>query len=210
MQKLFITQKNLIKIFFLCCMFIAQWAYAEKADKDKPINVESDKMTADDLKKISYFDGHVVMTQGTIRLTGEHVIVTEDKTTGFKHATAYGDPVTFRQKKEASDQWVDGVAQHVEYDEKIGRVELFDKAIVRQDKDEIKGNYLSYDLNSEFLQAEGKSKNNAPTPKGRVHMIFKPEDNKASTPAPATTPSNTQPKPSVPTPTLKIDSDTTP
>ncbi|MBU6467685.1 MAG: lipopolysaccharide transport periplasmic protein LptA [Betaproteobacteria bacterium] len=180
-------------------MISSTLANAEKADKDKPINVESDKMTADDIKKISYFDGHVVMTQGTIRLTGDHVIVSEDKS-GFKHATAYGDPVAFRQKKEASDQWVDGVAQHVEYDEKIGRVELFDKAIVRQDKDEIKGNYLSYDLNSEFLQAEGKDKNDIKAPKGRVHMIFKPEENK----------NTSAPKPSTTAPTLKLDSESNP
>ncbi|HQT81532.1 MAG: lipopolysaccharide transport periplasmic protein LptA [Ferrovum sp. 37-45-19] len=199
MLKPLTTQKNHIKIFIIFLLVTSLSAKADKADKDKPINIESDKMTADDIKKISYFDGNVVMTQGTIRLTGEHIIVSEDKT-GFKHATAFGDPVTFRQKKEASDQWVDGIAKHVEYDEKIGRVELFNKAIVRQGKDEIKGNYLSYDLNTEFLQAEGKDKNNIKTPKGRVHMIFKPEDNKA----PATG------KPSTFTPTLKTDGATTP
>ena len=41
-------------------------ARAEKADRNKPMNVEADALRYDDLKQISVFTGHVVVTKGTI------------------------------------------------------------------------------------------------------------------------------------------------
>ena len=41
-------------------------AHAERADRDKPLNIEADNMTYDDLKQVNIFTGHVVATKGTI------------------------------------------------------------------------------------------------------------------------------------------------
>jgi lipopolysaccharide export system protein LptA len=157
-------------------------AHAELADRDKPINIESNKMTADDNKKVTYFEGHVVLTQGTIRLTADRMTVREDAA-GFKYASAYGEPVTFRQKREGLNEWVDGVAQHAEYDGKIERIELFEKALVRREKDEIRGNYLAYDMKTEFMQGHGTpAPSTAPnSSSGRVHVILQPQHDKTDT-----------------------------
>jgi lipopolysaccharide export system protein LptA len=163
-------------------------ALAEKADRDKPVNIEADKMTADDNRKVTYFEGRVVLTQGTIRITADRMTVREDPS-GFKTASAYGDPVTFRQKRDGVNEWVDGVAQHAEYDEKQDRVELFEKAVVRRDKDEIRGNYLSYDLKTEFLQARGSGAGEQAPAGGRVHVTLQPKSDKnkpAAEPSPQT------------------------
>ena len=44
----------------------AGFACAEKADRDKPMNVEADALRYDDLKQTSVFSGRVVLTKGTI------------------------------------------------------------------------------------------------------------------------------------------------
>ncbi len=172
-------------------LFCSLPVHAERADRDKPVNIEADKMTADDNKKTTHFEGRVVLTQGTIRLTADDMTVREDPD-GFKYATAYGNPVTFRQKREGVNEWVDGMAQHVEYNGKLDRIELFDKAVVHRDKDEIRGNYLSYDTKTEFLQARGAGSTDGgqASPNGRVHVTLQPKGDKTK-PA-ATTPS--QPK----------------
>ena len=175
---------NATLLFAACCLP----AHADRADRDKPVNIEADKMTADDNKKITYFEGKVILTQGTIRLTADHMTVHEDPD-GFKYASAYGNPVTFRQKREGVNEWVDGVAQHMEYNGKIDRVELFDKALVRRDKDEIRGDYLSYDTKTEFLQARGTGGTGtagaAPAAAGgRVHVTLQPKGDKPQGNAP--------------------------
>ena len=42
---------------------------AEKADRDKPINLEADKVSLDDNQKVSVFEGNVILTQGTTKIT---------------------------------------------------------------------------------------------------------------------------------------------
>jgi lipopolysaccharide export system protein LptA len=181
-----------VLLLLFCCLP----AHAERADREKPVNIEADKMTADDNKKSTHFEGRVILTQGTIRLTADDMTVREDAD-GFKFATAYGNPVTFRQKREGVNEWVDGMAQRVEYNGKLDRIELFDKALVRRDKDEIRGNYLSYDTKTEFLQARGAGDSGQASPNGRVHVTLQPKNDKTKPVAP-------------PSPQLKRDPDMAP
>src|SRR5687768_6901822 len=80
---------------------------AEKADREKPINLEADRVSIDDAKKVSVFEGNVVLTQGTLVIRADRMIVRED-TQGFNHGTAYGNPVTFRQKRDGVDEYIEG------------------------------------------------------------------------------------------------------
>ncbi|HTO51583.1 MAG TPA: lipopolysaccharide transport periplasmic protein LptA, partial [Burkholderiales bacterium] len=121
---------------------------AERADRDKPLNVEADRMLADDGKQTVVFEGRVVLTQGTFVLRADKLTVRQDKE-GFQSGVAVGSPATFRQKRDGVDEWIDGEALRIEYDGKVERVELFDKARVSRDKDEVRGNYISYDTRSE-------------------------------------------------------------
>jgi lipopolysaccharide export system protein LptA len=186
-QKSPICRRVVLEATLLLTVFCLP-AHAERADREKPVNIEADKMTADDNKKSTHFEGRVILTQGTIRLTADDMTVREDAD-GFKFATAYGNPVTFRQKREGVNEWVDGMAQHVEYNGKLDRIELFDKALVRRDKDEIRGNYLSYDTKTEFLQARGAGATDGgqASPNGRVHVTLQPKNDKTK-PAPAPSP----------------------
>ena len=54
-------------------------AQAEKADRSKPINLESDRMHVDDAQKLSVFEGKVLMTQGTLSIRADNVTVRQDK-----------------------------------------------------------------------------------------------------------------------------------
>lgn len=177
-------------LLLLCLSSLAAWA--EKADRDKPVHIESDKLTADDLKKVSVFTGNVVLTQGTIRLTADTMTVRQDDK-DFRYASAYGNPVTFRQKREGLNEWVDGVAQHVEYDGKAGRVELFDRAVVHRDHDQIAGNYLNYNLNTETLKAQDSvAPVKGTSPSSRVHVVIQPKSE-----AEPNTPGKAAPSPSL-------------
>ena len=51
-------------------------AHAERADNDKPLNIEADNMSYDDLKQVNIFTGHVVATKGTIIIKADRVEVT--------------------------------------------------------------------------------------------------------------------------------------
>lgn len=197
------TFRPLAPELLLLSSLLALPAFADHADRNQPVHIEADKMTADDNHKNTLFEGTVILTQGTIRLTADHMTVREDST-GFKFASAFGNPVTFRQKREGLNEWVKGSAQHAEYNGKLDRIELFEHADVHRDKDEIKGDYLSYDTKSEVLQAHGhEDAKSTPfsTPSGRVHVTLQPEKKQETGATPAA-PASPPPKPtSVPGPT---------
>src|SRR5258708_23363639 len=84
-------------------------AHAERADREKEIVVGADHLTADDANRTSMFEGNVVVTQGTMRMTAAKVTVKEDAER-HKYYVANGAPVPFRQKRDSADAWVEGCA----------------------------------------------------------------------------------------------------
>ena len=155
-------------------------AIAEKADREKPINVESDRMTADDAAKVLVFEGRVIVTQGTMILRAERITMREDKD-GSKSATAIGKPATFRQKRDNVDEWIDGEADRIEYDGKAERIELFIRARMTRDKDEVRGNYISYDQRTEFFQVQHAKDGSGPAAgDGRIRAVLQPKPRAAA------------------------------
>lgn len=177
----------------LCALALAPPAGAELSDRDKPINLEADRMEIDDAKKVATLTGNVIVTQGTLVLRAERMVLTQDAD-GFQKGVAYGNPATFRQKREGFDEYIDGSAQRMEYDGNSEKLELFDRAVVRKGGEEVRGNYISYNARTEFYQASGSGKDatGKETP-GRVRAIIIPKKKEDEGPVSAPAPSSTVP-----------------
>jgi lipopolysaccharide export system protein LptA len=162
-----------------CCILVAVMllsieARAERADRDKPITVESDRMTADDANKVLTFEGRVVVTQGTMTIRSDRVTLREDKD-GTKSATAIGKPARFRQKRDNVNEWIDGEAERIEYDGRAERVELFVRARLSREKDEVRGNYIAYDQKTEFFRVQHAKDGATPSGEtGRIQAVLQP------------------------------------
>jgi lipopolysaccharide export system protein LptA len=171
-----------------CCLLPAGAAQAERADRSKPINLESDRMRVDDVQKTSVFEGSVVMTQGTLSIRADRITVRQDKDS-YQYGTAIGHPAVFRQKRDGADGYIEGQADRIEYNGKLDRVEFFDHArLLREPADEVRGNYISYDARTEFFTVSGGPGSDGAAA-GRVHAVIQPrpaaeEPGKAPAPAP--------------------------
>jgi lipopolysaccharide export system protein LptA len=166
-----------------------QGARAERADRDKPVNIESDRMTADDAKKVATFEGSVVLTQGTLTIHADRIVVRQDEA-GFQYGVAYGNPARFQQKREGYDEFVHGEALRVEYDGRAERVELFDDARLRRDGgDDVRGNYISYDSKTEYFTVNSGKQAAKDGRDSRVRAVIMPKKTEAPKPS-------EQPKPS--------------
>jgi lipopolysaccharide export system protein LptA len=177
--------RSLMAVFAAVSFAFCSGAHAERADRDKPINLEADRVTIDDAKKVSVFEGNVVLTQGTMTLRANRMTVREDAQ-GFQHAVAHGDPAYFRQKRDDVDEYVEAWAQRMEYDGKAERLQLFDQARMKRGNDEVRGSYISYDQPSEFYRVVGGSETAAGAGPGRVRAVIQPKskDKPAQTPPP--------------------------
>ena len=157
----------------LCCPMAAQ---AEKADREKPVNVESDRVTVDDAKQLTLFEGRVVLTQGTMVIRGDRMEVRQDKE-GFKHGTVWGKQAYFRQKRDGTNELIEGWGERIEYDSRADKVQLFTRAAMKKGDDDVAGDYISYDANTEFFQVIGGGAKaaTANNPEGRVRTVLQPK-----------------------------------
>jgi lipopolysaccharide export system protein LptA len=170
---------------------------AEKADRDKPINLEADRVTIDDAKKVSEFEGNVVLTQGTLMIRADRMIVREDAQ-GLNYGTAYGNLATFRQKRDGVEEYVEGEAERIEYDGKAERLQLFNRAQMRRGADEVRGSYISYDQPTEFFKVVGNQQDAAgKSAPGRVRAVIQPKNKDADKSKPAPAPVQLKPAPAL-------------
>jgi lipopolysaccharide export system protein LptA len=166
-----------VRCFLAALLLVAaSGALAEKADKDKPTQLEANRMSSDETRRMNIFEGNVVLTKGTMVVRADKIVVRQDAE-GYQYSTATGAPVRFRQRQDPKDGkeagWVDGEALRIEIDDRKSTIELFDKARVTRDGDEVLGNYIFVDQRSEFFSvSSGKDGKEAP---GRVRATLQPK-----------------------------------
>lgn len=156
----------------LCGALLAAPVHAEKADRDKPVNLEADTVTLDDIKKVSVYQGSVILSQGTLMLRADHMQVTQNAA-GLDKISATGRPVAFRQKVDGRDEFIEGFADRIEYDSVNSQLELIGQARLRRGSDELRGAQISYNANTEFYKVVGQP--GAQTPSGRVRAVIRPK-----------------------------------
>jgi lipopolysaccharide export system protein LptA len=145
-------------------------AWAETADRSRPIHIEADAVRLDDARKIAVYEGGVVLSQGTLHITADRIDVRQDDQ-GMVSGEAAGQPVTFRQKLEGRDEYLEGQARRLEYDARAEVMKLIGSAYLKQGGDELRGGAIVYDLRTERYQAQGAA--DAVTP-GRVRAVIRP------------------------------------
>jgi lipopolysaccharide export system protein LptA len=185
------------KLLLVCAAMacvVSTPAHAEKADRDKPINLEADHMTVDDLKKIQTYEGKVVFIQGTLIIRADKIVVTDDAE-GFHHGVATvlpGGLAYFKEKRDGVDEYVEGWGERIEYDSKADKAELFVRAHLKRELDEVRGNYISYDGKTEtYVVTSGEASGTPYNPQGRVHATIQPKKKEPVAPA---KPGQAQPK----------------
>ena len=156
-------------------------AGAEKADRNKPMNVEADALRYDDLRQTSVFTGRVVVTKGSIVIRGAKVEVKQDPE-GFQHGVVTAEPgqqAYYRQKRDGVDEYIEGEAQTIEYDGRADKVKFIGKAEMRRFRgatlnDEMTGSLITYDNTSDVFTVDGATGGTPSNPGGRVRATLAP------------------------------------
>ena len=162
---------------FACAAVVAlpAPARAEQADRNKPIHFSAEQPAEVDFdKRVGTLRGNVVITQGTLTIHADRIDFKQNPDNSLS-ATAYGNPIDFREKKDGSDEYYEGYAQRAVYNGQTHTLELFDNALLKEGNNEFRGNYISYNSETNFMKAEGRP--NAPGGEGpgpRVQGVFEP------------------------------------
>lgn len=176
-------------------------ARAEKADRNKPMNVEADALRYDDLKQTSVFSGRVVLTKGSILIRGAKVEVRQDAD-GYQYGLVSAEPgqrAFFRQKRDGLDEFIEGEGERIEYDSRADTVKFINKAQLRRYRgarlnDEMTGAVIVFNNTTEVFTIDGSvAQGSLGAPTGRVRAMLTPAPDSAGAPAPANPASATTP-----------------
>jgi lipopolysaccharide export system protein LptA len=170
----------------IAAMVASGTAGAEKADRDKPIHFSAEQPAEVDFdKRVGTLRGNVVITQGTLTIHADKIDFKQNPDDSLS-ATAWGNPVSFRQKKDGSNEYYEGYAQRAVYNGQTQTLELFDRALLKQGTDEIRSNYVSYNSATGLFKAEGRPDvPGVEGPGSRVRGVFQPRSETPLGPKPA-------------------------
>jgi len=197
-SKIRASMKNTTRPLLLAVACALSWgtALAEKADRNKPMNIEADALRYDDLKQVSVFTGRVVMTKGTIIIRGARVEVRQDAE-GYQFGTVTAEPgklAYYKQKREGLDEYIEGEADSIEYDGRADRVRFIRNAELRRLRgatvaDEMTGSLIVYDNGTDVFTVDGSvTTPGAPAGSGRVRAVLSPRNAASAPAAPAASP----------------------
>ena len=165
-------------------------AQAEKADRFKPLNGRGRpaRATIDLLNQVVIFNGNVVVTKGTMMIRAQRIEVRESPD-GYRSAVAIGSAsqhATFRQKRDAPDEWIEGDAERLEYDGKSDVIRFVNNASVRR----LRGANAADETDrqprspttarTEVFNVTGGAQATAANPGGRVRAVLMPKEGTAA------------------------------
>ena len=164
---------GVLSLGFVC---VLPQAFAERADKEKPAVISADRQDGNNLDQVHIYTGDVVLTKGTIIVRGDKLTIKEDPE-GYNFGTAIATKPNklayFKQKREGVDEYIEGQAERIEYDEKSDTIRLFNRAVVKRlvagrDADELRGDRINYNSRTELYSADG-------SPGKRTNSILQPK-----------------------------------
>lgn len=155
-----------IPCLFAVLLLAAAPARALTSDREQPVKVSADKIEVNQKTGRSKYTGNVVLTQGTLRIEAQEVIV-QLRDGALDKVTASGKPVTFRQKLDGEAQEISGSALRVQYYALENRVDLYDQVAFRQGEDVFRSPVVHYDIGTTRLTADARSEE-------RVHSVIQP------------------------------------
>lgn len=144
------------------------------ADRDQPIRIQANSATLDDRSNTAVYTGDVIITQGSMRLTGGRVTLNTDAEGAVSKIVSQGSPATYNQTPEGGSP-VDARGQTIEYMADADRVVLIDNAFLEQDGNTFQGEYISYDINREVVDAGRASSESATSgQQDRIEIVIQP------------------------------------
>lgn len=149
-------------------------ALALSTDKDQPMNIQADRVDIDDEKGTSIFRGKVIITRGSIRITGDKVTVYRDKEKNLDKVHAVGKPAHFQQRPDNKPDDVIAEALDLRYNAVTETLDLKKQAKAIQGGNVTTGDHIIYKSKTDTViakSAPGKKNNDG----GRVNITIQPK-----------------------------------
>src|SRR5690606_670811 len=149
-------------------------AWALPSDRDQPIHIQADSAELDDKKGVAIYRGDVVITQGTLKITGDTVTINQNTQGDIERFTAVGKLAYYEQLPEAGKSIVQAYGRTIQYFASNERIVLIDQAKVIQEGNTFEGEKIIYDTATQVVNAGRATGDTITPPQPRIDMVIQP------------------------------------
>ncbi|WP_152220671.1 lipopolysaccharide transport periplasmic protein LptA [Pseudomonas sp. SCB32] len=167
--------KTLPLLFSLAAAIGSHAAWALPTDREQPIRVQADSAELDDKQGVAVYRGDVVVTQGSMKLTGNTVTLKQNKNGDIEVVTSVGKPAYFEQKPSPEKEVTKAYGLTIQYFVAQNRVVLIDQAKVIQEGNTFEGEKIVYDTQRQIVNAGRATGAQVTTPRPRIDMVIQPK-----------------------------------
>ena len=187
-------RQRILAIATVIASFVPDIAFSERADREKAMDISSKYGLYEGTKEtnVKKLEGDVLIERGTMRITAERAIVKE--TVDGMFAELFGKntgPITFRQKREGENDFVEASADRAEYDDNTGTIKLYSKVRFKSGGDLMESEYMVYNTYSEKMELRNQipgAKSTTGADEGRVVFKVLPRSQSVTPPVDGKTP----------------------
>ncbi|MFI8609965.1 lipopolysaccharide transport periplasmic protein LptA [Pseudomonas sp. AOB-7] len=154
-------------------------AWALPSDREQPIRIQADSAELDDKQGVAVYRGSVIITQGTLKITGDTVTITQTASGDIDVFTSVGKPAYYEQKPAADKEIVKAYGLTIQYFASNERIVLIDQAKVIQEGNTFEGEKIVYDTQRQIVNAGRATGTNVSVPRPRIDMIIQPKNKPA-------------------------------
>ena len=153
-------------------LLISSTCWSLETDRQQPIHIQADRITVHEKQGVSFYQGNVQFTQGSLQVKGDEVTVYLQGDV-LQKVIVKGAPATMQQQPAQDQDLVHSQAAQMEYDAVKQIVTLIDNAQVQQGPNSFAGDFIEYDTRTNTVSArKGQAEDS------RVHVIITPPPDK--------------------------------
>ena len=174
-------RSKFIKCLLLIFGLTPSWVLALANDGKQLINIEADHAQLDNEHKVTQYKGNAILTQGTLRITGDIITFYYDDNKHITKAVAKGDFVKYQQIYALKENPIKARALQMEYHTKIQKIYLLGKGSILKQGNKFSGNHIEYDISDNVIQANAlpvRIDNKIQSSNGRVNIVIQPPGDK--------------------------------
>jgi lipopolysaccharide export system protein LptA len=149
---------------------MATTASALDEDQYQPMYVEADAAELDDQQLTSLYLGRVEVTQGSMRIWADEVLIHHKEDRRLRKIIAIGDPVRYRQQLDDDPDEVTGRALRMEYEADRDELVLIDDAVLTQGEDRFASDRIVFNRITDRVTAGSSAQGSE-----RVKIRLEPE-----------------------------------
>ncbi|MDX1823785.1 MAG: lipopolysaccharide transport periplasmic protein LptA [Thiohalomonadales bacterium] len=153
-------------------LLISPASWGLETDRQQPIHIQADRISVHEKEGMSYYEGNVEFTQGSLQINGDEITV-QLQGNILKKIIVKGNPATLQQRPEPEQELVHSRALRMEYDAVNQVITLMEEAQVQQGPNSFTGEYIEYDTHTNRVSARKGESNDS-----RVNVIITPPPEK--------------------------------